>query len=316
MTARPAKAGIARVWAGALAAVLVRRRPTQGLRHSAELRQVVLALVAVGAVTTVLLSSMLPPAVRPVHAALELLLILAGLGVVAAVVRHPHEVDTERVVLRTGFLGDVTLPRSSVRSAATAIRTVPGRGPVVYASADEYRLLASTIRSRAVEARDLRGRAGYRTERVHHLPVRIQLRGLFVELCIELRVRNSDLRIAGFRNTFENWQAPPEARFRHVRDSVAPPRVRRAEALAFGGEPSALETAAGVRRSGLHLGRRPMINAVIRLHRNSDPKCTAHALLVLTEMICEAGRSPVPAEEMSGIWMTGGPLPATTRSVA
>lgn len=101
-----------------------------------------------------------------------------------------------------------------------------------------------------------------------------------------------DLRIAGFRNTFENWQAPPEARYRHVRDSVAPPGVRRAEALSFDGEPSALEAAAGVRRAGLHLGRRPMVNAVIRLHRNSDPRCTAHALLVLTEMICEAGRSP------------------------
>ncbi len=187
---------------------------------------------------------------------------------------------------------------------------------VVYASVDEYRLLASTIRSRAVEARALRGRAGYGAERFRHIPVRMQMRGLFVELHIELRARNSDLRIAGFRNTFENWQAPPEAHYRHVRDSVAPPGVRRAEALSFDGEPSALEAAAGVRRAGLHLGRRPMVNAVIRLHRNSDPRCTAHALLVLTEMICEAGRSPVLAEEMSRIWMTGGPLPAATRSAA
>lgn len=34
----------------------------------------------------------------------------AGLGPVAAVLRHPHEVDAERVALRTGFLGQVTLP--------------------------------------------------------------------------------------------------------------------------------------------------------------------------------------------------------------
>ncbi|MFG2985489.1 hypothetical protein ACGFYQ_30230 [Streptomyces sp. NPDC048258] len=129
MTARPAKAGIARVWAGSLAAVLVRRRPVPGLRHSVELRQVVLVLVAMEVVVAFLLSSMLPPAVRPVHAALELLLVLAGLGLVAAVVRHPHEVDAERVVLRTGFLGDVTLPRSAVRSVAPVVRTVPGRGP-------------------------------------------------------------------------------------------------------------------------------------------------------------------------------------------
>ncbi|WP_158709987.1 hypothetical protein [Streptomyces katrae] len=129
VTARPTKAGIARVWAGSLTAVLVRGRPGPGVRHSAELRQAVLALVAMEAVTTVLVSSMLPPGVRPVHAALELLLILAGLGVVAAVVRHPHEVDAERVLLRTGFLGDVTLPRSSVRSAVPVVRTVAGRGP-------------------------------------------------------------------------------------------------------------------------------------------------------------------------------------------
>ncbi|MER7466647.1 ribosome-inactivating family protein [Streptomyces sp. NPDC097981] len=188
---------------------------------------------------------------------------------------------------------------------------------VVYASVDDYRRLAATIRSRAAEARSLPGRAGSRERRVHHLPVRIQHRGLFIELYIELRTRNPDLRIAGFRNTFENWQAPPEAHFRHVRDSVAPPGIRRAEALSFGGGLPALEKAAEVRRTGLSLGRRPMINAVIWLHRNSDPKHTARGILVLTEMLCEAARYPVLAEEMSRIWMTGGPVPAAAaRSVA
>ncbi|WP_405526069.1 hypothetical protein OG592_01415 [Streptomyces avidinii] len=93
------------------------------------MRHVVLVLVAMEIVVAFLLSAMLPPAVRPLHAALELLLVLAGLGLVAALARHPHEVDEERVVLRTGFLGDVTLPRSSVISTSPVVRTVPGRGP-------------------------------------------------------------------------------------------------------------------------------------------------------------------------------------------
>ncbi|MFE5807696.1 hypothetical protein [Streptomyces sp. NPDC056491] len=118
-----------KVWAGSLAAVVRRRPPVPGSRHSAGMRQVVLVLVGMEIVLAFPLSSMLPPAVRPVHAAFELLLVLAGLGLVAALVRHPHEVDGERVVLRTGFLGDVTLPRSSVRSTSPVIRTVPGRGP-------------------------------------------------------------------------------------------------------------------------------------------------------------------------------------------
>ncbi|MCX5378688.1 hypothetical protein [Streptomyces sp. NBC_00091] len=129
MTARPSRAGIARVWAGSLMAVLVRRPPVPGPRHSAGLRQLVLPLVAMEIVVAFLLSSMLPPVARPAHAAFEALLVLAGLGLVAAVLRHPHEVDAERVVLRTGFLGDVTLPRSAVRSASPVVRTVPGRGP-------------------------------------------------------------------------------------------------------------------------------------------------------------------------------------------
>lgn len=183
------------------------------------------------------------------------------------------------------------------------------------ASAEEYRLLASTIRSRAAEARAFSRNAGGGEARVRYLPVRMQQRGLFVELYIELRVHNPGIRIVGFRNTFEDGQAPPEAHFRHVRDSVAPPGVPRAEALPFGGGRS-LEAAAGAGRTNLPLGRRSMVNAVIWLHRNTDPKCTARAILVLSEMLCEAARSPVLADEMSRVWMTGGPLSSAMRAAA
>lgn len=129
VTAGPTRFGVVGVWARSLTAVLVRRGPVPGLRHSAGVRQLVLPLVAMEIVVAFLLSSMLPPAARPVHAAFEALLVLAGLGLVAVVLRHPHEVDAERVVLRTGFLGEVTLPRSAVRSVSSVVRTVPGRGP-------------------------------------------------------------------------------------------------------------------------------------------------------------------------------------------
>ncbi|KUO05349.1 hypothetical protein AQJ67_08250 [Streptomyces caeruleatus] len=129
VTAGPSRFGVVRVWVGSLAAVLVRRGPAPGLRHSAGVRQLVLPLVAMEIVVAFSLSSMPPPPARPVHAAFEALLVLAGLGLVAAVLRHPHQVDAERVVLRTGFLGEVTLPRSAVRSASSVVRTVPGRGP-------------------------------------------------------------------------------------------------------------------------------------------------------------------------------------------
>ncbi|MFF1343804.1 ribosome-inactivating family protein [Streptomyces sp. NPDC058290] len=143
-----------------------------------------------------------------------------------------------------------------------------------------------------------------------YLPLRIQLRGLSIELYIELRLQNAGMRIVGFRNTFENGQAPPEACVRHVRDSMAPPGIRRTEVLPFGGGRSDLETAAAVRRLGISLGRQPLGNAVIWLHRNRDPKCTAHGMLVLSEMICEAARYPALTDAMSRIWMTGGRLSA------
>lgn len=184
------------------------------------------------------------------------------------------------------------------------------------ASVDAYRLLALTIRSRAAKADGFTRRAGHGEGRMRYLPVRIQLRGLFIELYLELRAQNAGLRIVGFRNTYENGQAPPEGHFRHVRDSVAPPGIRRAEALPFGGGRSALEAAADVRRTGLAVGRRPMNNAIVWLHRNREPRRTAHGILVLSEMLCEAAGSPVVADEMSRIWMIGGPLSAAPRAVA
>ncbi|MER5871925.1 ribosome-inactivating family protein [Streptomyces sp. NPDC002044] len=201
------------------------------------------------------------------------------------------------------------------RHLMRAVMPNPVSFSVESASAEEYRLLASTIRSRAAEVRGFSDNAGGGEARVRYLPVRMQQRGLFVELYIELRVHNPGIRLVGFRNTFEDGQAPPEAHFRHVRDSVAPPGIRRAEALPFGGGRS-LEAAADVGRASLPLGRRSMVNAIIWLHRNTDPKCTARAILALSEMLCEAARSPVLADGMARLWMTGGPLSAAMRTAA
>ncbi|MFD0354189.1 hypothetical protein ACFVHW_10675 [Streptomyces sp. NPDC127110] len=129
VTAGPGKAGSVRVWVRSLAEVVVRRPAVPGVRHSGGVRQLVLPLVAVEFVTSFLVSSMVPPPLRPAHAVLEALLIVGGLALVAALIRHPHQVDAERLVLRTGFLGEVVLPRSAVRSVSPVIRTVDGRGP-------------------------------------------------------------------------------------------------------------------------------------------------------------------------------------------
>ncbi|WP_030761499.1 ribosome-inactivating family protein [Streptomyces sp. NRRL F-2664] len=178
-----------------------------------------------------------------------------------------------------------------------------------YASVDEYRLLMSAIRSRAADAHGVLSMAGRGEGGETHLPLRIQLLGLFIELYIELRPPAAGPRIIGFRNTFENGQAPPEAYVRHVRDAAAPPGVSRTQELPFGGRCPDLEAAAGVRRTGVLLGRRPLGDAVMRLHRNRDPKSTAHGMLVLSVMLCEAARFPSLADAMSRIWMTGGRLP-------
>ncbi|MER7733912.1 ribosome-inactivating family protein [Streptomyces erythrochromogenes] len=176
------------------------------------------------------------------------------------------------------------------------------------ATAHEYRSLTSTIRAKAEDAQGFFGGAGRKEGEMPHLPLHIKLRGLFVELFIELRPRNTSLRIAGFRNLVEDGLARPEASVHHVRDAVAPQGIDRTETLPFGGDRASLETAAAVRRAGIMLGRRHLSLAVIRLHRNDDPRSTAYGMLVLSEMLCEAARYPALADAMSRLWTTGGRL--------
>ncbi|MFD1661318.1 hypothetical protein ACFSL4_24700 [Streptomyces caeni] len=75
-----------------------------------------------------LVSRMVPPPARPAHAVLEALLILLGFSVLATMARYPHSISSSQVALRTGFLGDIVLPRESVRSASRGMRTIEGRG--------------------------------------------------------------------------------------------------------------------------------------------------------------------------------------------
>ncbi|MYV44138.1 hypothetical protein [Streptomyces sp. SID2888] len=79
-------------------------------------------------VAAFLVSLMIPPMLRPYHAVFEVRLVLTALGAVAATARHPHLVSDAQVVLRTGLLGELVLPRETVRSASRVLRTVPGRG--------------------------------------------------------------------------------------------------------------------------------------------------------------------------------------------
>ncbi|MFB0630580.1 ribosome-inactivating family protein [Streptomyces sp. AB3(2024)] len=58
------------------------------------------------------------------------------------------------------------------------------------------------------------------------------------------------------------------------------------------------------------MGRRPLGGAVTWLDRTREPNRTAHGMLVLPEMICEAARYPAFPDAMSRIWVTGGRLPA------
>ncbi|WP_234327788.1 ribosome-inactivating family protein [Streptomyces sp. NRRL F-2664] len=177
------------------------------------------------------------------------------------------------------------------------------------ASADDYRSLTSTIRAKAEDAQGFFGGDGRRDgDDMPHLPLHIQLRGLFIELFIELRPRNTSLRLSGFRKLVGNGEAPPEASVHHVRDAAAPQELDRTETLPFGGSRADLETAAAVRRAGILIGRRPLSLAVIRLHQNCDPRSTAYGMLVLSEMLCEAARYPALADAMSRLWVTGGRL--------
>ncbi|MGV9248670.1 hypothetical protein [Streptomyces sp. NPDC003710] len=75
-----------------------------------------------------LASVMVPPALRPIHAAFEVLLVLTGFGAVAAMARHPHVISDSRLIVRTGFLGELSLPRPAVHTTSRAMRTIDGRG--------------------------------------------------------------------------------------------------------------------------------------------------------------------------------------------
>lgn len=134
VTLKPPMAGRAPVLARSLVAWAGRRPPEDRgpdaltMRHSPEFRQMVMVLTLTEIPLAFLVSEIIPPPARPFHAALELFLILFGFAVLATMARHPHTVSAQRVVLTTGFMGEVSLPRQSVRSASRAMRTVEGRG--------------------------------------------------------------------------------------------------------------------------------------------------------------------------------------------
>ncbi|MEW2494575.1 histidine kinase [Streptomyces nodosus] len=133
-SSRPSGAGFLRVLGGSLASWLARRpfreagNGTHLLAHSSDTRQMITVLAVLEIVAAFLVSLMIPPVLRPYHAVCEVLLLLTALGAVAATARHPHLVSDAQVVLRTGLLGELVLPREAVRSASRVLRTVPGRG--------------------------------------------------------------------------------------------------------------------------------------------------------------------------------------------
>ncbi|MFB7653799.1 hypothetical protein [Streptomyces sp. NPDC056128] len=133
MTVKPPLRRRAHIVARSLCAAIARRpaRDEDGptvIRHSSELRSLLMVLTLTEIPVAFLVSGILPPPARPFHALLELAFVLTGFGVLAAIVRHPHTVSRSRVVLRTGFMGELDLPRGTVRSAGRTLRTIEGRG--------------------------------------------------------------------------------------------------------------------------------------------------------------------------------------------
>ncbi|MFC8366958.1 hypothetical protein [Streptomyces sp. NPDC057238] len=134
MTPKPPLRHRAHILSRSLWAMVARRSTARdegrstALRHSSELRSMVMALTLTEIPVAFIVSEILPPSARLLHALLELALILTGFGVLAALARHPHTVSPARVVLHTGFMGSLDLPRSAVRSASRSLRTIPGRG--------------------------------------------------------------------------------------------------------------------------------------------------------------------------------------------
>ncbi|GAA3120445.1 hypothetical protein GCM10020254_79470 [Streptomyces goshikiensis] len=115
-----------------------------------------------------------------------------------------------------------------------------------------------------------------------YLPLQVQVRDVFIELYIELRLQDAGMRIVGFRNAFESGEAPSEECVRHVQDSIAPPGIRRTEVLPFGGSRSDLESAAAVRRWGSSWGA--------GLWASRSPGCTATAIRSAPHTECSCSR--------------------------
>ncbi|MFD0269160.1 hypothetical protein ACFVGY_21705 [Streptomyces sp. NPDC127106] len=131
---RPSGSRIVRILARSLAG-WIRRRPLEEARggnqlvaHSSEVRQLLVILAGMEIILAFFVSAMIPPVLRPFHVAFEVLPVLTAFGAVAAMVRHPHVVSSSSVVLRTGFSGEVAVPRTSVRSATRTMQTIEGRG--------------------------------------------------------------------------------------------------------------------------------------------------------------------------------------------
>ncbi|MER5783133.1 hypothetical protein ABT104_15635 [Streptomyces mobaraensis] len=131
---RPSKTGTARILAVSLLRWAARRplpRQADGARrfaHSSDVRRTLTLILVLETVTACCASAVLPPVFRACHAVFEALLVLTGLGAVAATARNPHLVSPSRLVLRTGCLGSLTVPGASVVSVTRATRTVAGLG--------------------------------------------------------------------------------------------------------------------------------------------------------------------------------------------
>lgn len=139
---------MAKVLGGALRDWVV-RRPLPGveqatsLRHSSDTRQMIIILCIMEGVLAFLVSRMVPPVLRPAHAVLEVSIVLIGFGAVAAMHRHPHLLTSERITLRTGFLGAVEIPVQAISSVGRGLRTVTGRG--LRSIADEGDAVACSV---------------------------------------------------------------------------------------------------------------------------------------------------------------------------
>ncbi|MEU9798932.1 hypothetical protein [Streptomyces sp. NPDC051000] len=145
---KQSKLRMVRIQGGALRDWAV-RRPLPGveqavsLRHSSDTRQMIIILCAMEAVLAFLVSRMVPPVLRPAHALLEVSIVLIGFGAVAAMHRHPHLLTSERITLRTGFLGAVEIPVHAISSVGRGMRTVTGRG--LRFTADEGDAVACSV---------------------------------------------------------------------------------------------------------------------------------------------------------------------------